>query len=93
MIEDPVRELDVVVQIGAKLVKLGLLERLGRKVLFEGLDGALRCIDRVLGDLHKIAVERQALFGLGSVLDRKCPALGTTQVVGELERDVLACLA
>src|SRR6185436_8322955 len=81
-----------VLELGAEVVKLRLLERLEWKVLFEFFDGEPRRSDRVLCDLHKIAVERQALFGFGSVLDRERTALCTTQVVGELERDVLAGL-
>jgi len=93
LIEDSVRELGVVIELGAELVKLGLFERLGWKVLFECLDGELRRSDGVLRDLHKIAVERQALFGFASMLDRKPSALCTTQVVGELECDVRTGLA
>jgi hypothetical protein len=62
-------------------------------VLFEGLDSEPCRSDRVLCDLDEIAIERHTLFGLGRMLDRERTTLGTTQVVGELERDERAGLA
>jgi hypothetical protein len=47
----------------------------------------------ILCDLDQVTVERHTLLGLGSMLDRQCPALGSAEVVGELERDVLVGLA
>ena len=80
-------------ELGAELAKLRLLERLGRIVLFELVDGEPGGVDRVLCDLYQVTVERHALLGLGSMLDCQRPALGTAEVVGEDERDVLAGLA
>src|SRR5262249_49625618 len=50
LIEDLVGELDVVLELSAELAKLRLLERLGRIVLLEFLDGKVGGIDRILCD-------------------------------------------
>ena len=71
----------------------GLLERLGRVVLLEFLDGEACGLDRVLGHLDEVAVERHALLGLGSVLDRERTPLRPAVVVGVRERDVAADVA
>jgi hypothetical protein len=86
-------ELDVVLERVTQLAELGLFERLRRELLLEFLDGDLRRGDRVFCDLDEILVQRQALLGLGCMLDRHRAALGSLVMVGEFDRDVLAGLA
>ena len=76
----------------AQLVKGGGVECFAWIRLDELLDGESGCLDGVLGHLHQVAVERDALLGLRGMLDRECATLGSAQVVGERERDVLANL-
>lgn len=93
LIEHLVREHSEVVERVTERPELGLLECLRRVMILEFLDGEPRRLDRILRNLHEIAVQRHALLGLGGMQNGERSAFRSSVMIGVRECDVLARLA